>query len=76
MLLSRPSFNKWQAPTILSLLAFILVLPIFETPKTIFLWVFIVFSGITIWRHKDKFRWQADDGLILAWMFGGFVVVF
>ena len=74
MCLYRPFFDKWQSPTILSLLAFIMVLPIFETPKTIFLWLFIVFSGISIWRHKDKFRWHADDSLLVVWMFSGFAV--
>jgi len=71
---ARLVFNKWQAPTILSLLAFILVLPLFETPKTVFLWLFIASCGVCIWRHKDKFRWQADDGLLIVWLLSGFVV--
>ena len=74
MQLSRPFYEKWQAIPILSLLAFIVVLPIFETPKTLFLWFFVVISGIAIWKHKDKFRWQIDDGLLLVWMLSGFVV--
>ncbi|MGY6277699.1 O-antigen ligase family protein [Methylomonas sp. MgM2] len=43
-------------------------------PKTVFLWLFIVFSAVSIWAHKANFRWQLDDGLLLIWMVSGFVV--
>lgn len=74
MQLTKPIFERWQTGPILCLTAFILCLPSLEVPKSIFLWLFVVFGGIEIWKHKDQYRWQKDDSLIMAWMLSGFVV--
>ncbi|MGZ4959763.1 MAG: O-antigen ligase family protein [Methylomonas sp.] len=70
----QPVFEKWQSAVVLSLLAFILVLPSFETPKTIFLCLFYLLSIYSIWKNRDQYRWQNDDTLLVFWMLSGFVV--
>ena len=74
MQLSKPIFDKWQATPILFLLAFILVLPSFEVPKMVFLWLFIAFAGIDIWKNRSQYSWGTDDTLLVVWMLSGLVV--
>ncbi len=74
MQVSKPFFDKWQSPTIASLLVFILFLPLFEMPKTVFLCVFYVFGAYAIWKNSDQWRWRIDDTLLAFWMLSGFVV--
>lgn len=70
----KPVFEKWQAAPVLSLLAFILVLPVFETPKTVFLCLFYLLGIYSIWKNRESHRWQHDDTLLVFWMLSGFVV--
>jgi len=72
--LSKPIFDRWQAPPILCLLGFILALPLVEMPKMVFLWLFVALAGFAVWKNRDHYRWQADDTLLLIWMFSGAVV--
>ena len=70
----KPVFNKWQAGPVLCLLAFILVLPTLEAPKTIFLCLFYALGLFSIWKTSKPYRWQNDDVMIVFWMLSGFVV--
>ena len=70
----KPVFNKWQAGPVLCLLAFILVLPTFEAPKTIFLCLFYALGLFSIWKANKRYRWQSDDAMLVFWMLSGFVV--
>ena len=74
MQLSKPIYDKWQAGPILCLLAFIMALPSFEMPKMLFLWLFIGFASVAIWKNRDQYRWQVDDTLLVIWMLSGGVV--
>ena len=74
MQVSKPVFDKWQSPSIASLLTFILFLPLFEMPKTVFLCAFYVFGAYAIWKNSDRLRWRIDDSLLVFWMLSGFVV--
>ncbi|MGY6277698.1 O-antigen ligase family protein [Methylomonas sp. MgM2] len=74
MQLSTAMFDKWQSAPIASLLAFILVLPSFEMPKMVFLWLFIVLAGATFWNNRSQVCWRADDSLLVIWMLSGVVV--
>ncbi len=74
MQVSQPVFEKWQSAPILTLLAFILVLPSFEAPKTVFLCLFYLLGIYSIWKNRDAYQWQNDDTLLVFWMLSGFVV--
>lgn len=74
MQLSKPLFEKWQAWPILSLLGFIIFLPLLEMPKSVFLLLFYLLASVAIWKNRAQYQWQSDDTLIVIWMFSGYVV--
>lgn len=74
MQVSKYAFEKWQSIPMLCLFVFILVLPVFEAPKTIFLCLFYLLAIYSIWKNEDKFCWKHDDILIVIWMLSGFIV--
>ena len=74
MQVSMPVFEKWQSVPVLSLLAFILVLPALEAPKTVFLCLFYALGLFSIWKSRERYHWQNDDTLLVFWMLSGFVV--
>lgn len=64
--------DKVNSVFVLSLCAFIVSLPLFEAPKTVFLCILLVFGLILIWLNKVKL--ELDDGFILAFIVSGYVV--
>jgi O-antigen ligase len=66
--------SKYPPAYLLSLFATILVLPVFETLKTVFLLLFFVLCGFHQWKNRAAANWDGDDILLLCWMSSGYIV--
>lgn len=64
----------YRAGAMSCLAALVLVLPLFETPKTVFLCLFYGFAAAFIWQSRSRFVWRMDDGLLAFWMVSGYWV--
>lgn len=66
--------NRYYPVHLLCLFGFILVLPLFEAPKTVFLLLFFILCAVELWKKRRTLRLDSDDVLLLCWMGSGYVV--
>lgn len=67
---------KHYSVYLFGLFGFILTLPLFETPKTVFLLLFFTASAYSLWKKRQDVSWKSDDFLLLLWMLSGFAVAY
>lgn len=65
---------RYYPAYLIYLFGFILVLPLFEAPKTVFLLLFFIMCAFELWKKRGSMCLDRDDVLLLCWMGSGYIV--